>query len=192
MEGVQSPVSQKFQFLDISLTFVHCHLSHLKMEIQGKKVAVVTYILKDEDGSVLQEATKENPFAFIQGMGQVLPAFDAAIETKSAGDDYEFRIGAEEGYGEYDEGRIEDLDPRIFAEAPKEYIVVGANLPMEFNGHTVFGTITEIRQDAVVMDFNHPLAGKNLHFSGMVLEVRDATPEELAHGHVHGPGGHHH
>lgn len=162
------------------------------MEIQEKRVAVITYMLKGDDGSVIQEATKENPFAFIHGVGQVLPAFDTALAGKVKGDGYSFSLSAEQGYGNYDESRIEELDPQIFAEAPAEYIVVGATLPMEFNGHTVFGTITEIRNDAVVMDFNHPLAGKNLHFSGMVLEVRDASDEELAHGHVHGEGGHHH
>lgn len=162
------------------------------MEIQEKRVAVITYMLKGDDGSVIQEATKENPFAFIHGIGQVLPAFDAALLGKVQGDGYSFSLEAEQGYGNYDESRVEELDPQIFAEAPAEYIVVGATLPMEFNGHTVFGTITEIRNDAVVMDFNHPLAGKNLHFSGMVLEVRDASAEELSHGHVHGEGGHHH
>lgn len=162
------------------------------MKIQEKRVAVVTYLLKGDDGSVIQEATPDSPFAFIHGVGQVLPAFDAALLGKGKGDTYAFRIGPEDGYGMYDEERIESLDPQIFAEAPSEYIVVGATLPMEFNGHTVFGTITEIRPDAVVMDFNHPLAGKSLNFSGVVLEVRDATAEEIAHGHVHGPGGHHH
>jgi FKBP-type peptidyl-prolyl cis-trans isomerase SlyD len=162
------------------------------MEIQEKRVAVITYMLKGDDGSVIQEATKENPFAFIHGIGQVLPAFDAALLGKVQGDGYSFSLEAEQGYGNYDESRIEELDPQIFADAPAEYIVVGATLPMEFNGHTVFGTITEIRNDAVVMDFNHPLAGKNLHFSGIVLEVRDASAEELSHGHVHGEGGHHH
>jgi FKBP-type peptidyl-prolyl cis-trans isomerase SlyD len=162
------------------------------MKIEEKRVAIVTYLLKGDDGNVIQEATEENPFAFIHGVGQVLPAFDNALLGKTVGDAYEFRISAEEGYGLYDESRIEDLDPQIFSEAPSEYIVVGATLPMEFNGHTVFGTITAIRPDAVVMDFNHPLAGKNLHFSGKVLQVRDASPEEIAHGHVHGPGGHHH
>jgi FKBP-type peptidyl-prolyl cis-trans isomerase SlyD len=162
------------------------------MEIQEKRVAVITYLLKGDDGSVIQEATKENPFAFIHGVGQVLPAFDTALMGKVKGDGYSFSLDAEQGYGVYDDARVEELDPQIFAEAPAEYIVVGATLPMEFNGHTVFGTIAEIRSDAVVMDFNHPLAGKNLHFSGMVLEVREATEEELAHGHVHGEGGHHH
>ena len=162
------------------------------MEIQEKRVAVITYMLKGDDGSVIQEATKENPFAFIHGVGQVLPAFDAALLGKVKGDGYAFSLDAEHGYGNYDDSRVEEIDAQIFAEAPAEYIVIGATLPMEFNGHTVFGTITEIRSDAVVMDFNHPLAGKNLHFSGMVLEVRDASEEELSHGHVHGEGGHHH
>lgn len=167
-------------------------LSIIEMKIQENRVAVITYLLKGDDGSVIQEATKENPFAFITGIGQVLPAFDAALNGKGAGDSYAFQLSAEEGYGVYDDSRMEEIDPQVFAEAPAEYIVVGATLPMEFNGHTVFGTITAIRPDAVVMDFNHPLAGKNLHFSGVVIEVRDATAEELSHGHVHGPGGHHH
>ncbi len=167
-------------------------LSIIEMNIQENRVAVITYLLKGDDGSVIQEATQENPFAFITGIGQVLPAFDNALNGKVAGDTYAFQLSAEEGYGTYDETRLEEIDAQVFAEAPAEYIVVGATLPMEFNGHTVFGTITEIRPDAVVMDFNHPLAGKNLHFSGRVIEVRDASAEELAHGHVHGPGGHHH
>jgi FKBP-type peptidyl-prolyl cis-trans isomerase SlyD len=162
------------------------------MEIQEKRVAVITYTLKGDDGNVIQEATHENPFAFIHGIGQVLPAFDTALIGKLVGDSYSFQLTAEEGYGTYDDTRVEELDAAIFADAPAEYIVVGATLPMEFNGHTVFGTITEIKPQVVVMDFNHPLAGKNLHFSGEVLEVRAATAEELAHGHVHGPGGHHH
>lgn len=162
------------------------------MEIKEKRVAVVTYVLKGDDGVVIQAATEENPFAFIHGIGQVLPAFDEALNGQVKGHKYEFKLSAEEGYGTYDESRKEALDPAIFAEAPQEYIVVGATLPMEFNGQTVFGTISEITAEAVVMDFNHPLAGKNLHFSGEVLEVREATAEELAHGHVHGRGGHSH
>lgn len=162
------------------------------MEIQEKRVAVITYELKGDDGNVIQTATEESPFAFIHGIGQVLPAFDQALLGKKMGDKYGFSLQAADAYGEYDPEQVESLDKTIFANAPAEYMRIGATLPMEYNGHTVFGTITEITPDAVMMDFNHPLAGKNLHFSGIVLEVRDATSEELAHGHVHGPGGHHH
>jgi FKBP-type peptidyl-prolyl cis-trans isomerase SlyD len=185
--GKNVSVSHKTRYI-CDLSFI----LRLEMEIKEKRVAVVTYVLKGDDGQVIQAAEKDNPFAFIHGVGQVLPAFDSALLGKVAGDLYAFSLSAEDGYGEYDLSRIESLDPQIFVEAPAEYIVIGATLPMEFNGHTVFGTITEIRPDAVVMDFNHPLAGKNLHFSGEVIEVRDASAEELSHGHVHGPGGHHH
>lgn len=162
------------------------------MEIKEKRVVHVTYILKGEDGTLIQEAKEDSPFAFIHGIGQTLPAFDTGLAGKTAGDSYEFHLKAEEAYGAYDPARVEDLDAQIFAEAPAEYMQVGATLPMEANGHTVFGTITEITEKVVKMDFNHPLAGKNLHFAGTILEVRDATEEELAHGHVHGPHGHQH
>ena len=162
------------------------------MKIQKNHVAVITYILKGEEGDVIQETTPDSPFAFIHGTGQVLPAFDTELEGKVVGDTFEFHLDADNAYGQYEPERIEELNAEIFAEAPKEYMTVGASLPMEFNGHTVFGTIVEITDKIVKMDFNHPLAGKNLHFSGNVLEVRPAAEEELAHGHVHGTGGHDH
>lgn len=162
------------------------------MEIKEKNVAVVTYILKGDDGNVIQEATEENPFGFIHGTGQVLPAFDEELLGKKKGDTYAFSLEAKDAYGEYDANRKEQLDRKVFAEAPPEYMQIGSTLPMEFNGNTVFGTIIEITDEKVSMDFNHPLAGKNLAFSGTVIDVREATTEELAHGHVHGPGGHQH
>ncbi|MEM0999837.1 MAG: peptidylprolyl isomerase [Bacteroidota bacterium] len=159
------------------------------MEIKKNHVAVITYVLKDADGELIQETSKEEPFAFIHGTGQVLPAFDTNLAGKVAGDTFEFGLEVQDAYGDYDPSRIEQLDAKIFAEAPPEYIKVGVSLPMEYNGHTVFGTIVEITDEAIKMDFNHPLAGKGLHFSGEVLDVRPATQEELAHGHAHGTGG---
>lgn len=168
-------------------------LSHsYTMEIKEKRVAVITYTLKDDEGQVIQEATEDSPFAFIHGIGQVLPAFDAALEGKRLGDQYGFSLTAAEGYGEYDADQIQSLDKSIFAEAPAEFMQIGATVPMQYDGHHIYGVITEIGDDTITMDFNHPLAGKNLHFSGIVLEVREASPEEIQHGHVHGKGGHHH
>lgn len=162
------------------------------MEIQEKRVATVTYTLKGDDGNIIQEATPEQPFAFIHGIGQVLPAFDSELLGKVKGDNYAFSLDSKDAYGPYDDNRIEKLDRAIFAEAPAEYMKVGVSLPMEFNGQTIFGAITALDDKEVTMDFNHPLAGKNLHFSGEVLEVREATDEEIAHGHAHGPGGQQH
>ncbi|MEM7036356.1 MAG: peptidylprolyl isomerase, partial [Bacteroidota bacterium] len=155
-----------------------------------KRVAIITYVLTNADTKeMIQVADEENPFAFIHGIGQVLPAFDANLEGKVKGDEYTFSLEAKDAYGEYNPQNIESLDLKIFAEAPPEYIQPGRTLPMEYNGNTVFGTITEVTDKEVKMDFNHPLAGKNLNFTGKVIEVREATEEELAHGHVHGPGG---
>ena len=155
-------------------------------------MAVITYTLKDDSGVVLQEATEDSPFAFIAGVGQVLPAFDSNLAGKRLGDSYEFHLSATDAYGEYDPEQVQGLDKAIFAGAPDELMQLGSTVPMQYDGHHVYGVITEISADTVTMDFNHPLAGKNLHFSGIVLEVREQTPEEIAHGHLHGPGGHHH
>lgn len=179
------------------LTYLLCSfaasLSHTyTMEIKEKMVAVITYTLKDDSGEVIQKATEETPFAFIHGVGQVLPAFDANLKGKRLGDAYEFNLLAGEAYGEYDPEQVQALDKAVFAGAPDEMMRVGETIPMQYDGHHVYGVITEINPETVTLDFNHPLAGKNLNFSGIVLEVREATAEEMAHGHVHGRGGHHH
>jgi FKBP-type peptidyl-prolyl cis-trans isomerase SlyD len=80
-----------------------------------------------------------------------------------------------------------------FGDMPKDELVEGAELPMQDNqGNRFFGTVVEVNTNDVLMDFNHPLAGEKLFFSGSVVDIREATPDELAHGHVHGPGGHQH
>src|SRR5262245_27173340 len=126
------------------------------MEIKQKMVAVITYTLKDDDGTVIQAATEESPFAFIHGVGQVLPAFDAALLGKKMGDNYAFRLTAEEGYGVYNPEHVQELDAAIFEGAPAEYMYVGSTLPMDLGGQTVYGTISSITAEVVTMDFNHP------------------------------------
>ena len=167
------------------------------MIVQEKHVVTLTYQLKNDNGELLDQTTEEKPFAFIHGLGMTLPAFDAGLQGKSAGDTFEFSIEAANGYGEYNDQNIAEVPLDVFAEAPEGTLVVGASLPMQFmdpngNPQTAYGAIVEITDAAVVMDFNHPLAGQNLNFSGTILEVREATNTELDHGHVHGPGGHHH
>ena len=166
------------------------------MQISKEKVVVLSYQLKLDNGDTVDEATSESPFSFIHGIGQTLPAFDQALEGKSEGDPFEFSLTSEQGYGEYDPSRVQDLDASVFADAPEGALGVGKTLPMQYqdpknpeNLIPVFGTITELTEKVIKMDFNHPLAGKNLNFQGSILEVREATPSELDHGHVHGPGG---
>ena len=169
------------------------------MEIKEQNVVTLTYTLALDSGEVVDKATEEKPFAFIHGIGMTLPAFDAALKGKKNGDEFSFSLTAEEGYGVYNDQMIQKLDKAIFAEAPEGTLELGKTLPMQVGDpsnpqavQTVFGTISEITDDKVTMDFNHPLAGKGLNFSGTILEVREATKSELDHGHVHGAHGHQH
>jgi FKBP-type peptidyl-prolyl cis-trans isomerase SlyD len=163
------------------------------MKISKNAVVVLTYELKLEDGNIADSATAEHPFAFIHEIGQTIPAFDENLAGLSAGDSFSFVISPENGYGEYNEEYVRNVDAKIFANAPKDMLYVGNFLPMlTQEGEPLEAQILDMNDEYFTLDFNHPLAGEELHFSGKIIEVRPATAEELAHGHVHGPHGHHH
>ena len=165
------------------------------MKIQPEHVVSLTYDLytPQEDGNeaFVESATEEQPLAFLFGAGQMIPKFEEHLSTLSTGDDYDFLIDAAEGYGEYDEEAVTNLPIEMFKESGKPEI--GDVLPLQDqNGHHFQGQVVSIAEDSVIMDLNHPMAGQQLHFKGKILNVRPATPEELSHGHAHGPDGHHH
>lgn len=172
------------------------------MNISEKTVVSVNYHLTvpGENGGdeiTIEKTSVEEPFTFLTGVGQLLPLFEQNLSGKKAGDKFDFRINAEEGYGTYQLDHVVNLPIENFLDESgkldSEVIAVGKNVPMVDNeGHRLWGKVIEVSLQHVKMDFNHPLAGKELHFDGEVLEVRAATAEELEHGHVHGPGGHHH
>ena len=172
------------------------------MTITKDQVVSVNYHLTvpGENGGpeiTIEKTSTEEPFVFLTGAGQLLPLFEQNLEGKQAGDKFDFRISAEEGYGTYQLDHIVNLPIENFLDESgkldTEMIGVGKNVPMvDSEGHRLWGKVLEVALQHVRMDFNHPLAGKELHFNGEVLDVRAATAEELAHGHVHGPGGHHH
>ena len=165
------------------------------MKIAKHTVPSVTYTLV-VDGEVVDKAEKEKPLSFIQGIGMMVPGFEANLEGQSAGEPYEFKLSPEEAYGPYNEEVVVDLPISTFmveGKVNKEMLNVGQIVPMQDqNGNPLNGTILEVGEESVKMDFNHMLAGKELHFTGEILEVRKATQAELDHGHVHGPGGHEH
>lgn len=172
------------------------------MIISEKQVVAVNYHLTvpGENGGAeitIEKTSTEEPFVFLIGAGQLLPDFESNLSGKKVGDKFDFRIEAGRGYGEYQLDHIVNLPIENFLDdkgkLDSEMIAVGKNVPMVDNeGHRLWGKVIEIGMDNVKMDFNHPLAGKELHFEGEVLDVRSASQEELDHGHVHGPGGHHH
>lgn len=165
------------------------------MKITKHTVPSVSYTLKVE-GDVVDQADNTNPLVYLAGVGMMIPGFEKELEGMKAGDTFEFGLTSEDAYGPRNEEAIVPVPMDVFkveGNVDTEVVKVGATLPMQDQeGNPMHGTIIEMKENDVVMDFNHPLAGKDLNFSGKVEEVREATKEELEHGHVHGPGGHQH
>lgn len=153
------------------------------MKIQDQTVVTMTYVLreKDENGRIIQEATKENPFSFVCGMHQVLPKFEENLMGKEPGDTYCFYLTPEEGYGLPDERNIVNLDKNIFMENGVLMNIVkeGAQLMMQTYNGPMMGVVREIGDKHVKMDFNHDLAGVHLCFAGEILDVRETTDEDF-------------
>ncbi|MDR2449636.1 MAG: FKBP-type peptidyl-prolyl cis-trans isomerase [Prevotellaceae bacterium] len=155
------------------------------MKIEANKVVSLSYELT-VDGDIIETVKADKPMQFIFSTGYLLPKFESHIEGKTAGDTFEFTLAAADAYGEEDPGAIVELSKHLFEVDGKiedGLLTVGNTLPMaDANGNRMDGTVEEVRDDVVVMDFNHPLAGATLHFKGAVVEVREATGEELTNG----------
>ncbi|HWV32956.1 MAG TPA: FKBP-type peptidyl-prolyl cis-trans isomerase [Dyadobacter sp.] len=170
------------------------------MKVEKNSVVALTYSLSipDSEGEtdVVEVVTENDPMYFIHGISGLPEGFENQIEGLSAGDTFEFTVAPEEGYGEYDEEAVVDLPKSVFQNSEvdeNELLQVGNIIPMtNEDGERLHGQIVEIHDDVVIMNFNHPLAGKQMHFAGKILSIRAATREELDHGHVHGVGGVHH
>jgi FKBP-type peptidyl-prolyl cis-trans isomerase SlyD len=164
------------------------------MKIAPNHVVSLTYDLytDQQDGkeALTESATEEQPLTFLFGAGQMIPKFEEELSTLSTGDNYDFHISAADGYGEYDDEAVANLPIEMFkgTDMPE----VGSILPLQDNNGNHFqGQVVSVAEDSVIVDLNHPMAGQKLHFKGAILNVRPATPEELSHGHAHGPDGHH-
>jgi len=159
------------------------------MIISNDKVVSLSYMLKVND-EIVDNAVAEHPLVFMYGRGQLLPLFEENIKGLKVGDSFEFSVSCEDGYGKVNEMAVVELPKDIFiidGEIPADLLEVGKSLPMRDNeGNALNGMIVDIKDDVVVMDFNHPLAGQDLFFNGKVEDIRDATAEELEHGHTHG------
>lgn len=168
------------------------------MQIEKNKVVSITYKLSETDRPVeiIQEVDAGQPLVFLFGVGQLLPKFEEHLAGKTKGDSYEFDLSPEEGYGPFDSEAIVDIPIDVFivdGKLAEDMLTVGGMVRLrDQEGRLLQGTVLQRGLETVKVDFNHPMAGKNLHFSGNVIEVREATADEIAHGHVHGEGGHHH
>ena len=153
------------------------------MKVEAQKFVQLTYELI-VDGQLADQATKERPLGFVFGAGFLLPKFEANIEGKEVGDKFAFTLTPEEGYGVSNPDMVIDVPTAAFminGKVEDGLLVVGNQIPMmTADGMHVVGVVTEVGEESVKMDFNHPMAGKTLNFDVEVVEVRDVTPEDLA------------
>ena len=156
------------------------------MTVTKDSVVSIHYTLRDNDGNILDSSTGRDPLNYIHGRGNLIVGMEEGIEGKSNGDQFSLKISPEKGYGLKNDQLVQKVPLKSFGDQKVE-------AGMQFNtqnGQVV--TVTEVAQDSVTVDANHPLAGVALNFEVEVVDIRKATQEKIDHGHVHGPGGHDH
>ncbi|HHJ38783.1 MAG: peptidylprolyl isomerase [Methylothermaceae bacteria B42] len=153
------------------------------MQVSENKVVSIHYTLKNDAGEVIDSSTGRDPLTYLHGAGNIIPGLEKALAGKDSGEHVDVSIAPEEAYGARNESLIQSVPKAAFEGVDK--IEPG----MQFQAQTPSGmqvlTVVEVKDDEVVVDGNHPLAGQTLHFSVDIAEVRDATEEELSHGHAH-------
>ena len=159
------------------------------MQISHEKVAAIHYTLRDNNGKVLDSSEGKDPLYYLHGFGNLIPGMEEGLEGKAVGDKFEIKVSPEKGYGVRNDAAVQAVPREAFGDAV-------VNVGMQFragneNGQYIV-TVVEVGEETVTVDGNHPLAGLELHFNVEVMEVRDASADEIAHGHVHGPHGHNH
>lgn len=163
------------------------------MALDKNDVVTLKYVLhtNDENGEkvFVEETSNDNPLSFLYGVGMMIPKFEQEIQNLSTGDKTSFEIAPSEGYGERNPEAMTQLPMEMFQ--GQELPPVGAVLPLSDNqGNNFQAMVLEVTPEAVVVDLNHPMAGRSLFFDVEILNTRPATEEELAHGHAHGADGH--
>lgn len=160
------------------------------MSISQDQVVSIHYTLRDDAGEIIDRSADGEPLTYLHGHGNLIPGLERELTGRKPGDRLQVKIAPAEAYGEYDKELVQRVPRRALKGIAS--LRVGMRLQAQAPGSSRAVTVTQIVGDMVTLDGNHPLAGKNLNFEVEVAGVRAATEEELAHGHVHGAGGHHH
>ena len=159
------------------------------MQIAENTVVAFHYTLTNEAGQTIDSSRqREEPLNYLHGHGNIIPGLEKALVGKQAGDKLEVTVTPEEGYGERHEGLIQQVPTSAFEGAGGE-LKPGMQFQAQTQGGPLMVTVTQVEGDTVTVDGNHPLAGQNLNFDVEIAEVREASEEEVEHGHVHGEGG---
>jgi len=156
------------------------------MQIAKHSVAAIHYTLRDNEGTIIDTSSGRDPLYYIHGIGNLILGMEEGLEGKVKGDKFQLKIAPAKGYGEKDPSMVQQVPRSAFGDQQ-----VQKGMKFSTNRGDVV-TVTEVGLESITVDANHPLAGVELNFEVEIIEVRAASAEELAHGHVHGPGGHHH
>ncbi len=159
------------------------------MKIGKNKVVEMFYTLKNDQGEVIDSNVGHDPMLYLHGHSQIVPGLEEALEGKEKGSTINSTVSPEKGYGNRNEELVQEVSREMFG---GQDVQAGMQFHAESNGHPVLISVVKVEGDQITIDGNHPLAGQNLHFEVEVAGVREANKEEIDHGHVHGPGGHHH
>lgn len=160
------------------------------MQISKHKAVAIEYTLKNDSGEVIDTSEGQDPLSYLHGAGNLISGLEQALEGKSEGEELKVTVSPEDAYGERMDELVQKV-PRDRFEGADE-LEVGMRFHASSDHGETLVTITDVSDDEVTVDGNHPLAGQTLHFDVKVVDVRDASAEEVEHGHIHGPGGHDH
>ena len=158
--------------------------------IAKDKVVTFDYRLTDDKGTLIDSSDEGGPLAYLHGHGNLIPGLESHLEGMAAGDEFKVHVEPDQGYGQRDESLVAEVPKEQFAEAGE--VEAGMAFGAMTDDGPVTVVVTKVEGDVVYVDANHPLAGTALNFEGTIREVREPSDEEIAHGHVHGPGGHDH
>ena len=160
--------------------------------VVDNQVVSLDYTLRLDDGEVMDSSEGREPLEFIQGNGQIIPGLEKELYGMAVGDEKKVAVAPGDAYGELEPDNFEWVERGAFPADMALTEGMGLRMRDSNSGEVMEAFVAEIGPDSVKLDFNHPLAGETLHFEVKIAGLRDATSEELAHGHVHGPDGHHH
>lgn len=161
------------------------------MKVENEKVVSFFYSLKEADGEQLETSEQGIPMTYLHGYNNILAGLEDAMEGLSEGETKTIVLPPEEAYGPRKEDSTQRVPIKHLVGKPKR-LQKGLLVKVNTAQGTVNGRIIKVGKFNIDVDMNHPFAGKTLQFDVEVQEIRDATPEEISHGHAHGPGGHHH
>lgn len=156
------------------------------MQVTVNKVVTIHYTLTDDRGTVLDQADAQQPLVYLHGAGNIIPGLEKALTDKQSGDKVDVTVAPDDAYGERVESMVQTVPRNMFQGI--DNIEPGMRFQADGNTGPVLVSVTKVEDDQVTIDGNHPLAGETLTFAVEIADVRDATAEELEHGHVHGPG----